>query len=164
MTLSEHAIADSVDELVDRLLRQLRSTMQARGMSQLNVQETLGWGRTYISQLFRKQKALRVDQVLMILETLNVEPKQFFAELFGVPSQATARTLTAQDRARLTQSLDTSIEAREQDGDNVGRAEFNATVRALVYYATALGGPPIDHFLDLYRRELQREGLLDEES
>ena len=39
-------------------------------------------GRSYISQLLTKQKSLRVEQVLLILNVIGVEPRRFFAELY----------------------------------------------------------------------------------
>ena len=36
----------------------------------------------YISQLLTKQKGLRLEQVLMILGVIEVDPSEFFAELY----------------------------------------------------------------------------------
>ena len=47
--------------------------------------EALGWGRSYISQLLTKQKSLRVEQVLLILSVIGIDPKDFFAELYSAP-------------------------------------------------------------------------------
>ncbi len=52
-----------------------------RGYTQLEVQQELGWGRSYISQLVTKQKSPRVEQVLLILGVIGVDPAEFFAEL-----------------------------------------------------------------------------------
>ncbi len=67
---------------LDRYLNLLRSRIRERGFTQVEVQEALGWGRSYISQLMTKSKALRVEQVLMILNVIGVEPAEFFAELY----------------------------------------------------------------------------------
>lgn len=69
---------------VDRALRLLRAKIHEQGFTQLRVQEALSWGRTYISQLLRKQKSLRYDQILQILEIVEIEPADFFAELFDL--------------------------------------------------------------------------------
>jgi len=60
----------------------LRNKIRERGFTQLEVQAMLGWGRSYISQLLTKQKALRLEQVLMILAVIGVDSGDFFAELF----------------------------------------------------------------------------------
>ncbi|MCP3957036.1 MAG: helix-turn-helix transcriptional regulator [bacterium] len=54
----------------------------SRGYTQLEVQQDLGWGRSYISQLLTKQKSLRIDQALMILRVVGVDPGDFWAEVY----------------------------------------------------------------------------------
>jgi len=62
------------------MLTLLREKIRQRGFNQLRVQEALGWGRTYISQLLRQQKSLRFDQIMQILHVIEEEPRDFFAE------------------------------------------------------------------------------------
>ena len=71
-----------VDREVNRYLTLLSDKVRGQGYTQLEVQEALGWGRSYISQLVTKQKSLRLDQVLLILNVIGVEPAEFFAELY----------------------------------------------------------------------------------
>ncbi len=71
----------SVERELNRYLTLLRSKIPERGFTQMEVQDALGWGRSYISQLLTKQKALRLEQVLLILKVIGVEPRAFFAEL-----------------------------------------------------------------------------------
>ena len=71
-------------EEVDRMLKLLREKIRDQGFTQLKVQEALGWGRTYISQLFRKQKSLRFDQILSILEVIGIDAGEYFAEFYGL--------------------------------------------------------------------------------
>ncbi len=81
-----------VEREIDRLLSLLREKINQRGFTQMEVQDALGWGRSYISQLLTKQKSPRVDQVLAILRVIGLEPKAFFAELYAVsPRAATVR-------------------------------------------------------------------------
>ena len=75
----------TVDHEVDRCSNLLRDRIRERGFTQLEVQETLGWGRSYISQLLTKQKKLRVEQVLLILSVIGIQPPEFFADLFALP-------------------------------------------------------------------------------
>ena len=74
-----------VERQLDRILTLLRNKIRQRGFTQLEVQEVLGWGRSYISQLLTKQKSLRVEQVLLILNVIGVDPADFFAELYYAP-------------------------------------------------------------------------------
>ena len=71
-----------VDKELTRILTLLRNKIRERGFTQLEVQDALGWGRSYISQLLTKQKSLRVEQVLMILNVIEVDPVEFFGELY----------------------------------------------------------------------------------
>ncbi len=71
-----------VERQLDRILTLLRNKIRQRGFTQLEVQEVLGWGRSYISQLLTKQKSLRVEQVLLILNVIGVDPAAFYAELY----------------------------------------------------------------------------------
>jgi transcriptional regulator with XRE-family HTH domain len=71
-----------VDKEITRILTLLRNKIRERGFTQLEVQDSLGWGRSYISQLLTRQKSLRVEQVLLILEVIGVEPSDFYGELY----------------------------------------------------------------------------------
>ena len=74
----------SAEKEVDRMLKLLREKIRDQGFTQLKVQEALGWGRTYISQLFRKQKSLRFDQILKIVQVIGLRTDEFFAEFYGL--------------------------------------------------------------------------------
>lgn len=84
----------TIDRDLDRILSCLRYAIHERGFTQPEVQEALGWGRSYISQLLTKQKTLRLEQVLMILNVISVRPEDFFGEVFqfgeayGAPRKA----------------------------------------------------------------------------
>ena len=53
----------------------------------MKLQEVLGWGSSYISQLLTRQKALRIEPVLMILNVIGETPQAFFAELYPAARQ-----------------------------------------------------------------------------
>ncbi len=82
-----------VEAEVDRYLTLLGNRIRGQGYTQIEVQDALGWGRSYISQLVTKAKALRIEQVLLILNIIGIDPAEFFAELYGPPGApyATAR-------------------------------------------------------------------------
>lgn len=73
---------DAIERDIARVLTLLRNKIRERNLTQLQVQDALGWGRSYISQLLTKQKSLRVEQVLKILQVIGVTPSEFFGELF----------------------------------------------------------------------------------
>lgn len=73
----------NLDKEIERVLSLLRNKIRERGFTQLEVQEQLHWGRSYISQLVTRQKALRLEQILCILDVIGVSPTEFFGELYG---------------------------------------------------------------------------------
>ncbi len=74
-----------VERDTNRCLTLLRNKIREKGFTQLEVQAVLGWGRSYISQLFTGTKKLRIEQVLLILNVIEVDPAQFFGELYDLP-------------------------------------------------------------------------------
>lgn len=72
----------SVNPGVPQVLSLLRQKIMENGFTQMQVQEPLGWGRSYISQLLKGRKSLRFDQLLTILDVIDLEPREFFAELY----------------------------------------------------------------------------------
>ena len=79
---------NQVESEIDRYIGLLRTRSRRHGFTQLEIQQELGWGRSYISQLVTKQKSLRVEQVLLILKVIGVHPAEFFAELYGWPTDS----------------------------------------------------------------------------
>ncbi len=82
-----------VENEIEQILTLLRNKIRERGFTQLEVQEALAWGRSYISQLLTKQKSLRVEQVLLILNVIGVDPAEFYAELYHLPTADGLRSM-----------------------------------------------------------------------
>ncbi len=93
-----------LDREVDRMLSELLDVIRERGFTQLEVQEALGWGCSYISQLLTKQKSLRVKQVFLILGVVNVEPAEFFSRMYGEHAPS-ARELAVRRLRMLARAL-----------------------------------------------------------
>lgn len=74
-----------ITQQVDRILATLRHVIESSELNQQDIQKALGWGRTYITQLLNKQKALRISQILQILEVVEMEPTEFFNLVFQDP-------------------------------------------------------------------------------
>ncbi|MEM7351615.1 MAG: helix-turn-helix transcriptional regulator [Acidobacteriota bacterium] len=103
-----------VEKEVDQVLTLLRNKIRERGFTQLQVQEALSWGRSYISQLLTKQKSLRVEQVLLILDVIGVDPAEFFAELYHYPRAAEGfRTHGSADRLASSGGTDLPVNFEE---------------------------------------------------
>ena len=114
---------------IDTILRALQEKIQHQGFTQKEVQEALGWGRTYISQLVRGQKSLRIEQIILILRVIKVRPADFFAEIYGADTEWPAQPAqqpkafpfdTPEFRAFVYQCVEEAIQRRdavEQCGD-----------------------------------------------
>ena len=79
-----------VDREIDRYLALLRAKIRDQGLTQRDIQQALGWGRSYISQILNRQKGLRLEQLLLMLNVIGVDPVAFFDELYdlGAPPEA----------------------------------------------------------------------------
>ena len=79
MKTSKHSSSDS--------LTLLRKTIRRQGSTQIEIQETMGWGRGFISDLLKRKRKLRLEHFFGILEVIDVEPVDFFRELYrGSPT------------------------------------------------------------------------------
>ncbi len=74
-----------IDAEVNRALSLLRRRIRSSGVTQVQIQEELGWGRSYISQLLTRLKCLRLEQLLRILAVIGADAEEFFQELYGRP-------------------------------------------------------------------------------
>ncbi len=102
-----------VDREVDRYLALLRAKIREQGFTQLEVQQALGWGRSYISQILNRLKCLRYEQVLLILNVIGVDPAAFFAELYGLEGAQGARSGLGGPRAKASSNGDLALEVSE---------------------------------------------------
>ncbi len=60
------------------MLSDLQEKIKARGFTQREIQEVLGWGPAYISKLLRRDTALRIDHILMICDIIALAPEELF--------------------------------------------------------------------------------------
>lgn len=73
------AVAKSVAPFLALLGEKIRQ----RGFTELEVEEALSWDRAHLQQLMVGLKNLHVDEMHQILGVIGVEPKEFFADLYG---------------------------------------------------------------------------------
>ncbi len=85
----------NIEREVDRYLVLLRNKIRDQGFTQRDVQDVLGWGESYISQLLTKQKKLRLDQVYSILLVIGIERGEFFSELYEPRARVDRKRPTA---------------------------------------------------------------------
>ncbi len=61
-----------------RITARLQTRIKQQGFTQKQVQETLGWGKSYISGLLHGKVALRVEHLLLICDVVGASPVEFF--------------------------------------------------------------------------------------
>ncbi len=95
-----------VERDMNRCLTLVRDKIRETGFTQREVEQALSWGRSYISQLFTGTKKLRLEQVLSILGVIEVDPAQFFGELFRPGSPGPGRQDPGARGARMALELE----------------------------------------------------------
>lgn len=73
---------DEPEEETRRAVRLLESLTEMKGITRGELDELLGAGRSYSSQLFTHRISPRYERILQILNVLDVEPSFFFRVLF----------------------------------------------------------------------------------
>ncbi len=129
----------TVERDLERILTLLRNRIRERGFTQMEVQEVLGWGRSYISQLLTQQKNLRFEQVLQILNVINVDPAEFWAEIyqFGPFREIQAARLGGLGRA--APSLPAALRSPDVPDDSAMLADLRRSRRLLFRFTPADG-------------------------
>jgi hypothetical protein len=72
----------TIDEEVRRATKLLETIMQAEGLTRKDLDQRLGAGPGYMSQLFTGRMELKLRHVLSVLRALEVEPGLFFQTLY----------------------------------------------------------------------------------
>jgi transcriptional regulator with XRE-family HTH domain len=72
----------TIDEEVRRATKLLETVMQAAGLTRKDLDQKLGAGPGYVSQVLTGRMELKLRHVLAILRALDVEPSVFFQTLY----------------------------------------------------------------------------------
>ena len=87
----------NLEDQVEEVREGLRQLVRQDDRSFAWIDRKLGWTDATASQLMRGRIKLQVMHVFQILELFNVEPEDFFGNLYGKPVQ-TARRMMARRR------------------------------------------------------------------
>lgn len=77
------ATKKEVGDLIDLV----RTCLARKKLSQSTIQKSIGWGRSYISQIFTGQKRFGLEALFDLLREIEVSPADFFAELYETEIQ-----------------------------------------------------------------------------
>ena len=72
----------TIDDEVRRATKLLETVMQAAGMTRKDLDQKLGAGPGYVSQVLTGRMELKFRHILAILRALDVEPSVFFQTLY----------------------------------------------------------------------------------
>ena len=72
----------SIEEEVRRATKLLETVMQASGLTRKELDQRLGAGPGYVSQVLTGRMELKFRHVLAILQALDVDPSVFFQTLY----------------------------------------------------------------------------------
>jgi transcriptional regulator with XRE-family HTH domain len=72
----------TIDDEVRRATKLLETIMQAAGLTRKDLDQRLGAGPGYVSQLFTGRMELKMRHILAILRAVDVEPGVFFQTLY----------------------------------------------------------------------------------
>jgi len=72
----------AIDDEVRRATKLLETVMQAAGLTRKDLDQRLGAGPGYVSQVLTGRMELKFRHVLAILRALDVEPSVFFETLY----------------------------------------------------------------------------------
>ncbi len=72
----------TIDDEVRRATKLLETVMQAAGLTRKDLDQKLGAGPGYVSQVLTGRMELKLRHVLAILRALEVEPSVFFQTLY----------------------------------------------------------------------------------
>ena len=75
----------AIERDLDRVLMLLRHTIRESGYTHLEVQKCLGWNRSHISELLRREKTLSLSHLLQILDVVSADRADFFTKFLQVP-------------------------------------------------------------------------------
>ncbi len=79
----------AIDDEVRRATKLLETIMQAAGMTRKDLDQKLGAGPGYVSQVLTGRMELKFRHILAILRALDVEPNVFFQTLYPEDRPAT---------------------------------------------------------------------------
>ena len=79
----------TIDDEVKRATRLLETVMQAAGLTRKDLDQKLGAGPGYVSQVLTGRMELKLRHVIAILRALEVDPAVFFQTLYPENRPAT---------------------------------------------------------------------------
>ena len=99
----------TVDEEVKRGTKLLETVMQAAGLTRKELDQKLGAGPGYISQVLTGRMELKFRHIISILRALDVDPGAFFQTLYPEPRPAAPEVGVVEEFLKKLQKLGVGV-------------------------------------------------------
>lgn len=104
------------------LLALLAEKIHEQNFTEPGVDEALGWDAGHVRQLTAGLERPHVDEVLQILGAIDVDPRAFFAELYGTPPVAALQDELEELKAMIDSVANLLVENRVVTAGELMRA------------------------------------------
>ncbi|HEX2644119.1 MAG TPA: helix-turn-helix transcriptional regulator [Thermoanaerobaculia bacterium] len=98
-------MSPTVDDEVKRATKLLETVMQAAGLTRKELDQRLGAGPGYISQVLTGRMELKYRHIIAILRALDVDPGAFFQSLYPEPQSASSDLGAVEELLKRLQKL-----------------------------------------------------------
>lgn len=128
----------TIDDEVRRATKLLETVMQAAGLTRKDLDQKLGAGPGYVSQVLTGRMELKFRHILAILRALEVEPSVFFQTLYPEDRPA-SDTVVMEEFLRRFQKLGFGAPPPPPPAPPLDPSELERMIQNAV--RTALAGP-----------------------
>jgi transcriptional regulator with XRE-family HTH domain len=133
----------ATDDEVRRATKLLETVMQAAGLTRKDLDQKLGAGPGYVSQVLTGRMELKFRHILAILHALDVEPSVYFQTLYP-ENRPSSDAVVMEEFLRRFQKLGFGAQPAPPPGPPVNPQELEQIIQSAVRAALAAppAGPP----------------------
>jgi len=129
----------TIDDEVRRATKLLETVMQAAGLTRKDLDQKLGAGPGYVSQVLTGRMELKFRHILAILRSLEIEPSVFFQTLYP-ENRPASDAVVMEEFLRRFQKLGFGAQPTPPPAPALDSQELERLVQNAV--RAALAGPP----------------------
>src|SRR6185295_3416014 len=126
----------AIDDEVRRATKLLETVMQASGLTRKDLDQKLGAGPGYISQVLTGRMELKFRHILAILHALDVEPSVYFQTLYP-ENRPTSDAVVMEEFLRRFQKLGFGSQPAPAPGPPLAPQELEHIIQSAVRAALA---------------------------
>ncbi len=131
----------AIDDEVRRATKLLETVMQAAGLTRKDLDQKLGAGPGYVSQVLTGRMELKFRHILAILRALDIEPSVYFQTLYP-ENRPSSDAVVMEEFLRRFQKLGFGAQPAPPPGPPVNPQELEQIIQSAV--RAALAAPPAE--------------------